>query len=62
LVGESGSGKSMTALSIRGLVTQPSGRIVGGRILFQGEDLTQKTQAEMQQMPGREICRFCRAP
>ena len=36
IVGESGSGKSMTALSIMGLVPQPAGRIVGGRILFQG--------------------------
>jgi oligopeptide/dipeptide ABC transporter ATP-binding protein len=62
IVGESGSGKSMTALSIMGLVPQPSGRIVGGRILFQGEDLTQKTQAEMQQIRGREICMILQDP
>ena len=34
IVGESGSGKSMTALSIMGLVPQPSGRIVDGKVLF----------------------------
>ena len=38
LVGESGSGKSITGFSILGLV-DPPGRVVGGRILFQGEDL-----------------------
>jgi oligopeptide/dipeptide ABC transporter ATP-binding protein len=62
IVGESGSGKSMTALSIMGLVPQPSGRIVGGSILFQGEDLTQKTQSEMQQIRGREICMILQDP
>lgn len=62
IVGESGSGKSMTALSIMGLVPQPSGRIVEGRILFQGEDLAQKTQGEMQQIRGREICMILQDP
>ena len=62
IVGESGSGKSMTALSIMGLVPQPAGRIVGGRILFQGEDLVQKTQAEMQHIRGREICMILQDP
>ena len=38
LVGESGSGKSVTGFSIMGLV-DPPGRIVGGAILFQGQDL-----------------------
>ena len=39
IVGESGSGKSMTALSIMRLVPEPGGRIVGGRIMFDGQDL-----------------------
>ena len=38
LVGESGSGKSVTGFSIIGLV-DPPGRIVGGSILYQGQDL-----------------------
>ena len=56
IVGESGSGKSMTALSLMQLVPQPAGRIVDGRILFQGEDLVQKSQPEMQEIRGRDIC------
>ena len=39
IVGESGCGKSVTALSILRLLPQPMGRIVGGRILFRGQDL-----------------------
>jgi oligopeptide/dipeptide ABC transporter ATP-binding protein len=62
IVGESGSGKSMTSLSIMGLVPQPAGRIMGGRILFQGEDLLQKTQAELQKIRGREICMILQDP
>ncbi|NQW22382.1 MAG: ABC transporter ATP-binding protein [SAR202 cluster bacterium] len=62
IVGESGSGKSMTALSLMGLVPQPAGRIVGGKILFQGEDLVQKTQSEMQAIRGREICMILQDP
>ena len=38
LVGESGCGKSMTGFSILGLVDAP-GKVVGGQILFKGEDL-----------------------
>ena len=56
IVGESGSGKSMTALSLMRLVPQPAGQIVEGRILFEGEDLVQKTQSEMQHIRGRDIC------
>lgn len=62
IVGESGSGKSMTALSIMGLVPQPAGQIVGGRILFQGEDLAQKTNSEMQHIRGKEICMILQDP
>jgi peptide/nickel transport system ATP-binding protein/oligopeptide transport system ATP-binding protein len=39
IVGESGSGKSVTALSIMGLLPQPPGRIAGGEIIFEGQDL-----------------------
>ena len=62
IVGESGSGKSMTALSIMGLVPAPAGRVVDGKILFQGEDLTQKTNSEMQRIRGQEICMILQDP
>lgn len=54
VVGESGSGKSVTALSIINLVAQP-GRIVSGSILLNGEDLTKKTEREMQKIRGKSI-------
>ncbi len=62
IVGESGSGKSMTALSIMGLVPSPAGRIVGGQVLFEGEDLVEKSQAEMQQIRGHKICMILQDP
>ena len=54
LVGESGSGKSVTAFSIIRLVEEP-GRIVGGRILFQGKDLLALSEEEMRQVRGAGI-------
>src|SRR5256712_3863400 len=55
LVGESGSGKSVTCLSLVRLVPEPAGRIVGGRVLFEGEDLLQKSSAEMRRVRGKQI-------
>jgi oligopeptide transport system ATP-binding protein len=55
IVGESGSGKSMTCLSIMRLLPEPGGRIVGGEILFNGEDLLQKSAEEMRQIRGRRL-------
>src|SRR5207237_3583413 len=52
IVGESGSGKSMTCLSILRLVPEPGGRIVGGQILFEGENLPDKGQAGMPRLRG----------
>jgi oligopeptide transport system ATP-binding protein len=55
IVGESGSGKSVGALSIMGLVPTPPGRIVGGKVLFKGQDLLQLSEPEMCRVRGREI-------
>ena len=55
LVGESGSGKSMTCLSLVRLVPRPAARIVGGRILLDGEDLLTKSEGEMQHVRGRKV-------
>jgi ABC-type dipeptide/oligopeptide/nickel transport system ATPase component len=54
LVGESGSGKSVTAFSIIRLVQEP-GRIVGGKIWFQGKDLLSLPEEEMRQVRGAGI-------
>ena len=62
IVGESGSGKSMTAWSILGLVPKPSGRIVGGRVLYQGENLLEKSDREMQRIRGTGICMVMQDP
>ena len=62
IVGESGSGKSMTAWSILGLVPKPSGRIVGGRVLYQGENLLDKSDREMQRIRGTGICMVMQDP
>ncbi len=62
LVGESGCGKSITALSIARLVPEPAGRIVEGRILFEGEDLLKKSPAEMRQIRGSRISMILQDP
>src|SRR3954467_9904838 len=54
LVGESGSGKSVTAFSIIRLVQEP-GEIVGGRILFQGQDLLAFSEEQMADVLGAGI-------
>jgi oligopeptide/dipeptide ABC transporter ATP-binding protein len=54
LVGESGSGKSVTALSILGIVPRP-GKIIGGKIIYKGENLLEKKEKEMQKIRGKEI-------
>ena len=54
LVGESGSGKTVTALSVLRIVPSP-GKIVEGRILFEGTDLLGKKEKEMQKIRGKKI-------
>ncbi len=62
LVGESGSGKSVTCLSLVRLVPEPAGRIVGGRVLLDGEDLLQKSRAEMRRVRGKQIAMVLQDP
>ena len=54
LVGESGGGKSVVGFSILGLIDSP-GRIMGGQILLNGEDLAQAGEDRLRQIRGREI-------
>jgi len=62
LVGESGSGKSVTCLSLVRLVPEPAGRIVGGRVLLDGEDLLAKTPAQMRRIRGKQIAMVLQDP
>jgi oligopeptide/dipeptide ABC transporter ATP-binding protein len=55
IVGESGSGKSVGALSILRLIPDPPGRIVSGKILFDGRDLMQLRDAQMREVRGGAI-------
>jgi oligopeptide/dipeptide ABC transporter ATP-binding protein len=54
IVGESGSGKTVTALSILRIVPKP-GRIIGGEIEFEGENLLEKSEKDMQAIRGSKI-------
>ena len=61
LVGESGSGKTVTGFSILGLI-DPPGRIVGGRILFKGEDLATAAPERMRALRGARIAMIFQDP
>jgi len=61
LVGESGSGKTVSCLSILRLVPKP-GRIIGGRILLEGEDLLAMSEKKMQEIRGCKISMILQDP
>ncbi|MEX2630210.1 MAG: ABC transporter ATP-binding protein [Tistlia sp.] len=61
LVGESGSGKSVTGFSILGLV-DPPGRVVGGRVLFDGENLVGASESRLRQLRGNQIAMIFQDP
>ncbi len=61
LVGESGSGKTMTALSMMRLIP-PSGKILSGKILFEGNDLLQLTEKQMESIRGKKISMIFQEP
>ena len=54
IVGESGSGKSVTSKTIMGILAA-NGRIVGGSIMYQGEDLTKVSEDEFHRIRGNKI-------
>jgi peptide/nickel transport system ATP-binding protein len=62
VVGESGCGKSVTSLSILRLIASPPGKIVGGRLVFQGRDLLGLTEDEMRKVRGNEISMIFQEP
>ncbi|MBM3960185.1 MAG: ABC transporter ATP-binding protein [SAR202 cluster bacterium] len=62
LVGESGCGKSVTALSIMRLIPDPPGRIVGGQVLFNGEDILRIEESKMREVRGSAIAMIFQEP
>ena len=62
VVGESGCGKSVSALSILRLVANPPGRIVGGAIRFDGQNLLELPEAEMEKIRGNDISMIFQEP
>src|SRR6267143_1450841 len=61
IVGESGSGKSTLALTIL-RVLPPAARIVSGRMMFEGEDLLDKSDTEMRRVRGKRIAMILQDP
>lgn len=62
IVGESGSGKSVTCAAIMGLVPIPPGRMAGGQIMFEGEDLMQADAKRMRAIRGNRISMIFQDP
>jgi oligopeptide transport system ATP-binding protein len=61
LVGESGCGKSVTSLSIMRLIDHP-GKIVGGEVLFKGEDILDMDQDALHRLRGGQIAMIFQDP
>ncbi|MTW87797.1 ATP-binding cassette domain-containing protein [Virgibacillus dakarensis] len=62
VVGESGCGKSVMSLSVMQLLPKQNSKISAGEILFNGEDLTKKSDKEMNKVRGKEIAMIFQEP
>lgn len=62
IVGESGCGKSVTALSIMRLIADPPGKIVGGKILLEGQNLLDLDEKQMRDIRGKKISMIFQEP
>lgn len=62
LVGESGCGKSVTSLAIMRLLPKPAGRIEGGHVTFDGQELTALRESEMRDLRGRDLAMIFQDP
>jgi oligopeptide transport system ATP-binding protein len=62
IVGESGSGKSVANLSVMNLILSPPGRILGGEVLFNGEDILKLKEKQLQKIRGARISMIFQDP
>ncbi len=62
LVGESGCGKTVSALSLLRLIPRPPGKIVGGEVLFEGEDLLRIDEDDIRHVRGNRIAMIFQEP
>src|SRR5580765_6764561 len=62
IVGESGSGKSVTNLSLIRLIPDPPGRLVGGEVVFNGQDILLLSGEEVRKIRGRRIAMIFQDP
>ncbi len=62
LVGETGAGKTTFAKSILRILPEPQGRVTDGTVIFNGEDLYQKSDSEMRKIRGKKISMIFQDP
>jgi oligopeptide/dipeptide ABC transporter ATP-binding protein len=62
LVGESGCGKSVTAMSILRLIPSPPGKVLGGKVTFDGRDLLTLSEDQMRGVRGKDIAMIFQEP
>ncbi|MPW25984.1 ATP-binding cassette domain-containing protein [Alkalibaculum sp. M08DMB] len=62
IVGESGSGKSVSSLGIMKLIPNPPGKIVNGKIIYEGKNLVNISEKEMEQIRGNDISMIFQEP
>ena len=62
IIGESGSGKTVSVLSLLRLVPYPPGLVIGGKVLFDGIELTEISDREMEKIRGKDISMIFQEP